>query len=85
MQQMKEHAKTLQNQTNEEEIRSLPEKELRVMTANMTQKLRNEMEAQIKRMEPCTEKIQEKFNEDLEEIKNRQSTMTSTIIEMKIH
>ena len=55
------------------------------MTANMTQKLRNEMEAQIKRMEPCTEKIQEKFNEDLEEIKNRQSTMTSTIIEMKIH
>ena len=44
MQQMKEHAKTLQNQTNEEEIRSLPEKELRVMTANMTQKLRNEMQ-----------------------------------------
>ena len=34
------------------------------------------MEAQIK-------KIQEMFNKDLEEIKNRQSAMTNTTIEIK--
>lgn len=53
------------------------------MIANMTQKLRNEMEAQIKKNGAMHWEIQEKFNEDLEEIKNRQSIMTSTIIEMK--
>ena len=79
MQQMREHGKNPQDQTNEEEISSIPEKELRVMMANMIQSLRNKMKAQIERMEPCIEKIQEKFNEDLKEIKNRQSTMKNTI------
>ena len=79
MQQMREHGKNPQDQTNEEEISSLPEIELRVMIANMIQSLRNKMKAQIERMEPCIEKIQEKFNEDLKEIKNRQSTMKNII------
>ena len=50
---------------NEEEIGNLPEKEFRVMIVKMIQNLRNRMEAQI-------EKIQEMFNKDLEELKNRQ-------------
>ena len=53
MQQMKEHGKNPQYQTNEEEIGNVPEKEL---------DLGNKMEAQI-------EKIQEMFNKNLEEIK----------------
>ena len=52
MQQIKEHGKTPQYQTNEEEISNVPEKELN---------LENKMEAQI-------EKIQEMFNKNLEEI-----------------
>ena len=34
-------------------------------------------------MEAQIEKIQEMFNKDLEEIKNRQSAMTNTTIEIK--
>ena len=34
-------------------------------------------------MESQIEKIQEMFNKDLEEIKNRQSAMTNTTIEIK--
>ena len=53
MQQMKEQGKNPQEQTNEEEIGSLPEKEFRVMIVKMIQNLGNRME-----------KIQEKFNKD---------------------
>ena len=42
----------------------------------MIQNLRNEMEARI-------EKIQEIFNKDLEELKNKQTEMNNTITEMK--
>ena len=65
MSQVKEQGKSLQDQINEDEIGNLPEKEFRVMIVKMIQKLRNRMEAQI-------EKIQEMFNKDLEEIKNKQ-------------
>ena len=41
----------------------------------MIQNLRNRMEAQI-------EKIQEMFNKDLEELKNKQKEMNNTITEM---
>ena len=58
---MKEQGKNPPDQTNEEEIGSLPEKELRVMKVKMIQNLGNRME-----------KIQEMFNKDLEEPKNRQ-------------
>ena len=42
---MKEHGKKPQDQTNEEEIGSLPEKEFRVMIVKLIQNLRNKMEA----------------------------------------
>ena len=53
------------------------------MIANMIQGLRNKMEAQINRIEAWIEKIQEMFNKDLEEIKNRQSAMNNTITKIK--
>ena len=56
MQQMKEHGKTSQDQTNEEEISTLPDKEIRVTIVKMNQNLGNKMEAQINRMEACMEK-----------------------------
>ena len=44
IEQMKEQSKNPKDQTNEEEIRSLPEKELRVMMVKMIQNLGNRME-----------------------------------------
>ena len=76
MSQMKEQGKNLQDQINEEEIGNQPEKEFRVMIVKMIQNLRNRMEAR-------TEKIQEMFNKDLEELKNKQTEMNNTITEMK--
>ena len=63
MQQMKEPSKSQPDQTNEEEIGSLPEKEFRVMIVKMIQNLGNRME-----------KIHETFNKDLEELKSKQTT-----------
>ena len=62
---MKEQGKNLQDQINEEELGNLSEKEFRVMIVKMIQNLRNRMQAQIV-------KIQEMFNKDLEELKNKQ-------------
>ena len=70
---MKEQRKNPLDQTNEEEIGSLPEKEFRIMRVNMIQNLGNRME-----------KIQETFNEDLEELKSKQTMMNNTINEIKI-
>ena len=61
MQQMKEQGKNPQDQTNEEEIGSLPGKKFRVMIVKMIQNVRSRME-----------KIQEMFNKDLEELKSKQ-------------
>ena len=69
---MKEQGKNPPDQTNEEEMGSLPEKEFRVMIVKMIQKLQNRME-----------KIQETFNKDLEEIKCKQTMMNNTINEIK--
>ena len=71
-QQMKEQGKNPPDQTNEEEISSLPEKEFTVMIVKMIQNVGNRME-----------KIQETFNKDLEELKNKQTMMNSTINEIK--
>ena len=76
MSQMKEQGRNLQDQINEEEIGDLPEKEFRVMIVKMTHNLGNRIEAWI-------EKIQEMFNKDLEELKNKQTDMNNTITEMK--
>ena len=65
MSQMTEQGKNLQDQINEEEIANLPEKDFRVMIVKMIQNLGNRMETQI-------EKIQEMFNKDLQELKNKQ-------------
>ena len=69
---MKEQGKNPRDQTNEEEIGSLPEKELRVMIVKMIQNIVNRME-----------KIQETFKKDPEELKRKQTMMSNTINEIK--
>ena len=69
---MKEQGKKPPDQTNEEEIGSLPEKEFRVMIVKMIQNLGNGVE-----------KVQETFNNDLEELKSKQTMMNNTINEIK--
>ena len=68
---MKEQGKNPPDQTNEEEIGSLPETEFRVMIVKMIQNLGNRME-----------KIQETFNKDLE-LKSKLTMMNNTINEIK--
>ena len=72
MQHIKEQGKNPPDETNEEEIGSLPEKEFRVMIVEMIQNLGNR-----------TEKIQEALNKDLEELKSKQTVMNNTINEIK--
>ena len=67
-QQVKEHDKCPPNQTKEEEIQSLSEKEFRIMIVQMIQNLENKMELQINSLEKRIEKMQERFNKDLQEI-----------------
>ena len=69
---MKEQGKNPTDQTNEEEISSLPENKFRVMTVKMIQNFGNTIE-----------KIQETFNKDLEEQKSKQTVMKNTINEIK--
>ncbi|KAJ8795343.1 hypothetical protein J1605_018358 [Eschrichtius robustus] len=66
MPQMKEQDKTTEKQLNKVEIGTLPEKEFRIMIMKMIQDLGKRMEAKI-------EKMQEMFNKDLEELKNKQT------------
>ena len=73
---MKEQEKTPEKQLNEVEIGNLPEEEFRIMRVKMIQDLGIIMEAKI-------EKMQEMINKDLEKLKNKQTEMTNTIIEMK--
>ena len=79
IQQVKEYDKCPQNQTKEEEIRSLPEREFRIMTVKMIQNLENKMELQLNSLETRIEKMQEKFNKDKEEIKKSQSIINNAI------
>ena len=65
IQQVKKHDKCPPNQTEEEDIRNLLEKESRIMTEKMIQNIENKMELQISRLETRIEKIQEMFNKDL--------------------
>ena len=71
MQQIKVQSKNPPDQTNEEEIGSLPGKEFRVMIVKMMQNPGNRME-----------KVQETFNKDLEELKSKQTMMKNTINEI---
>ena len=83
IQQVKEHDKCPPNQTKEEEIGSLPEKEFKIVIVKMIQNLENKMELQINRLETRIENMQEMFNKDLEEIKKSQSIMNNAITEIK--
>ena len=76
MYQMKEQDKTAEKQLNEMEIGNLPEKEFRIMIVKMIQDLGKRMESKLKKM-------QEMFNNDLEELKNKQTEKNKTISEMK--
>ena len=58
-QQVKEQDKCPPNQTTEEEIRSLPEKEFRIVVVKMTPNLENKMELHINSLETRIEKMQE--------------------------
>ena len=69
------------NQTKEEEIGSLPEKEFRIMIVKMIQNLENKME--LNSLQTRIEKMQEMFNKDLEKIKKSQSIMNNAITEVK--
>ena len=69
---MKEQSKNPPDQTNEEEIGSLPEKEFRVVIVKMIQNLGNRID-----------KMQETFNKDVEELKRNQAMMKNTINEIK--
>ena len=83
IQQVKEHDKPPPNQTKEEELGSLPEKELRILTVKMIQNLEDKMELRTNRSQTRIETMQEMFNKDLEEIKKIQLITNSTITEIK--
>ena len=70
-QQIKEQGKNPRDQTNEQEIGSLPEKEVRVMIVKMIQILGNRME-----------EMQETFNKNLEELNSIQTMLNNTINEI---
>src|SRR5574337_145165 len=83
-QQVKEQDKCPPNQTKEEEIGNLPDKEFQIMIVKMIQNLEIKMESQINSLETRIDKMQEKFNKDLEEIKKSQYIMNNAINEIKI-
>ena len=58
------------------EIVNLPEKEFRIMTVKIIKDLGKRMEAKI-------EKMQEMFNKDLGELKDKQTEMNNAITKMK--
>ena len=70
--QMKEQTRSIEVQISEEEIGKLPEKEYRIMIVKMIKNFENKME-----------KMQESFNKDLEELKNKH-TDTTPLVKLKI-
>ena len=82
-QQAKEQDKCPPNQTKEEEIGNLPNKIFQIMIVKMIQNLENKKELQINSLETRTEKMKERFNKDLEEIKKSQYVMNNAINEIK--
>ena len=82
-QQVKEQEKCPPNQTKEEEIGNLPEKEFQILIVKMIQNLEIKMETQINSLERRIEKMQERFNKDLEEIKKSQNIMNNAINEIR--
>ena len=62
IQQVKEQDKCPPNQTKEEEIGNLPDKEFSIMIVKLIQNLEIRMESQINSLETRIEKMQERFN-----------------------
>ena len=69
---MKEQIRNIEVQINEDKIGKLPVKEFRIMIVKMIRNLENNME-----------KMQESFNKDLEELKNKH-TETTKLLKLKI-
>ena len=84
-QQVKEQDKCPPNQTKEKEIGNLPDKEFQIMIVKMIQNLDIKMESQINSLETRTEKMQERFNKGLKEIKKSQYIMHNAINDIKKH
>ena len=82
-QQVKEQDKCQPNQTKEEEIGNLPDKEFRIMIVKLIQNLEIKMESKINSLKTRTEKIQERFNKDLEKIKKSQYIINNSINEIR--
>ena len=80
---MKEQEKCPPNQTKVEETGNLPDKEFQIMIVKMIQNLEIKMESQINSLETRLEKMQERFNKDLEETKRSQYIMSNAINEIK--
>ena len=70
--QMKEQIRNTELQINEEGIGKLPEKQFRIMIVKMIKNLGNKME-----------KMQESFNKDPEELKNKHTETKRTVTEIK--
>ena len=84
-QQVKEQDKCPPNQTKEEQIGNLPDKEFQIMIVKMIQNLENKMELKINSLEIRIENMQERFNKDLEETKKSQYIMNNATNEIKKH
>ena len=69
---MKEQTRNTEVQIKEEEIGKLSEKEFRIVIVKMIKNLGSKME-----------KMQESFNKDLEELKNKHTETNSTITEIQ--
>ena len=82
-QNIREQDKCPTNQTKEEEIGNLPDKEFRIMIVKMIQNLENKMELQINSLETRIGKMQERLNKDLEEIEKSQYMMNNATNEIK--
>ena len=82
-QQVKEQDKCPPSQTKEEEIGNLSDKEFQIMIVKMIQNLESKLELQRNSLETRIEKMQERFNKDLEEIKKSQYIMNNAINDIK--
>ena len=82
-QQVKEQDKCPPNQTNEEELGNLPDKEFRIMIVKMIKNLENTVVLHINILETRIEKMHKRLNKDLEEIKESQYLMNNAINEIK--
>ena len=82
-QKIKEQDKCSPTQTKEEEVGNLSDKEFRIMIVKLIQNLEIKMESQINSLEARIEKMQERFNKDLEEKKKSQHIMNNAINEIR--